>query len=414
MATIFSCSRRVAAPLLIALIALAALAARPAAAEPRSVTGGETALQVNIHTFLKIVNAGIFATAIPPARLEFGATPTVYFPVRSGGAADVENSLVLVLHDGGLRMQKDPVTLDTTNLTINCTSLTGCRLLGTANQAIPNEVATIESVTMTDDEAGTISFQGIAVIPETTALALNTLFSTDAFAAGDQLGVIRATFTYDATEPGGYARPKSASPMRVSLVPAYLECTVPNREHGPPLAEPSCNPPVQTSAQATVGTPDSNGQGARAIAHARFRTTVGNPATPEDEADVAVTVSANDVRAQSDLSDYAGELQASVSLRLTDRNNSLAPPLFPDDQTGTVQDTTFAVTVPCTASDDPDAGADCEVSTSADAVTPGLVVEGDRSIWQLGQVRLFDGGVDGDAETTADNTLFATQGIFVP
>jgi len=68
-----------------------------------------------------------------------------------------------VSHDGGLRMQKDPITLDTTNLTINCTSLTGCRLLGTANMAIPNEVATIESVTITDDEAGTVTMDGIAV-----------------------------------------------------------------------------------------------------------------------------------------------------------------------------------------------------------------------------------------------------------
>jgi hypothetical protein len=321
---------------------------------------------------------------------------------------------VVVSHDGGLRMQKDPITLDTTNLTINCTSLTGCRLLGTANMAIPNEVATIESVTITDDEAGTVRFDGIAVIPEATALALNTLFSTDAFAAGDQLGVIHATFTYDATEPGGYARPKSANPVQVSLVPAYQACTVPNREHGPPLAEPSCNPPAQTSAQATVGTPDSNGQAPLAVAQARFKTTVGNPGTPADEADVAITVAATDVRARSDLSDYAGELQASVGLRLTDRNNSLAPPLFPDDQTGTVQDTTVAVTVPCTATGDPNAGADCEVSTSADAVTPGLVVEGDRAIWQLGQVQLFDGGVDGDAATTADNTLFATQGVFIP
>ena len=220
MATVFSCSRRIAAPLLIALIALAAFTARPAAAEPRSITGGEMALRVNIHTFLKVLNAGISATAIPPARLEFGATPTVYFPVRSGGAIDSATSLALVVHEGGLRMQKDPITLDTTNLTVNCTSLTGCRLLGTANMAIPNEVATIESVSITDDEAGTVHFQGIAVIPELTALALNTLFNTDAFAAGDQLGVIQAAFTYDATEPGGYARPKSANPVRVSLVPA--------------------------------------------------------------------------------------------------------------------------------------------------------------------------------------------------
>ena len=36
-----------------------------------------------------------------------------------------------------------------------------------------------------------------------------------------------------------------------------------------------------------------------------------------------------------------------------------------------------------------------------------------RSIWQLGQVQVFDGGADGQASTTP-NTLFATQGVFVP
>ena len=46
--------------------------------------------------------------------------------------------------------------------------------------------------------------------------------------------------------------------MRVSLVPAYSECTLPNREHGPPLAHPSCNPPDQSSGQVTVGTPEEN------------------------------------------------------------------------------------------------------------------------------------------------------------
>ncbi len=47
--------------------------------------------------------------------------------------------------------------------------------------------------------------------------------------------------------------------MRMSLVPAYAACAAPNRTHGPPLAFASCNPPAQTSAQATVGTPDANG-----------------------------------------------------------------------------------------------------------------------------------------------------------
>jgi hypothetical protein len=42
------------------------------------------------------------------------------------------------------------------------------------------------------------------------------------------------------------------------------------------------------------------------------------------------------------------------------------------------------------------------------------VVEGRRGIWRLGQVQLDDGGADGDADTTGDNTVFVTQGLFVP
>ena len=33
-----------------------------------------------------------------------------------------------------------------------------------------------------------------------------------------------------------YVRPAGASPLRISLVPAFSACTAPNREHGPPLA----------------------------------------------------------------------------------------------------------------------------------------------------------------------------------
>ena len=34
-------------------------------------------------------------------------------------------------------------------------------------------------------------------------------------------------------------------------------------------------------------------------------------------------------------------------------------------------------------------------------------------MWQLGKVEVFDGGSDGNAATTP-NTLFVTQGVFVP
>ena len=36
-----------------------------------------------------------------------------------------------------------------------------------------------------------------------------------------------------------------------------------------------------------------------------------------------------------------------------------------------------------------------------------------RSIWQLGQIEVQDGGADGLA-ATAPNEVFARQGIFVP
>jgi hypothetical protein len=29
-------------------------------------------------------------------------------------------------------------------------------------------------------------------------------------------------------------------------------------------------------------------------------------------------------------------------------------------------------------------------------------------------VKVYDGGTDGDAETTADNTLFMDEGLFIP
>jgi len=39
---------------------------------------------------------------------------------------------------------------------------------------------------------------------------------------------------------------------------------------------------------------------------------------------------------------------------------------------------------------------------------------GVRTIWQVGALELYDGGADGLASTTGDNTLFEMQGIFVP
>jgi hypothetical protein len=122
-------------------------------------------------------------------------------------------------------------------------------------------------------------------------------------------------------EAAGYPRPVSAAPVRVSLVPAYQACAAPNRTHGPPLASPSCTPPAQASDQLTFGTHDANGKPAASTGYVRLGVTTGNPATEADEGDVRLQVSLTDVRHLGDLSDYTGELEANLGIRLTDTHN---------------------------------------------------------------------------------------------
>ena len=90
--------------------------------------------------------------------------------------------------------------------------------------------------------------------------------------------------------------------------------------HGPPLEHPSCDPPTPSSPHLTVGTPDANGAAAASDGlRALCQVTTGNPATPQDEADVQVQVSLTDVRNRADLDDYTGDLEARTTLRITDR-----------------------------------------------------------------------------------------------
>jgi hypothetical protein len=219
----------------------------------------------------------------------------------------------------------------------------------------------------------------------------------------DVMGIMMAWYS----PPGaGFARPKGATPTRVSLVPAFQQCTSPNSTHGAPLNSSSCNPPAKASSVLTVGTPDTNGKAANATGVVKYQAIPGNTGTTADEADVQVSVSATDVR-KNDLTDYTGQLKLSTSIRVSDRDAGPA-------EAGTMQDTPLSFTVPCTATGGAtDVGATCSLNTTADAVTPNTVKEGKRAIWELGKINLFDGGADGLASTDP-NTLFMTQGYFVP
>ncbi len=205
----------------------------------------------------------------------------------------------------------------------------------------------------------------------------------------------------------GLVRPKGASPMRVSLVPAFRPCKSPNRKHGGPLAFNACGPPVQESEELTIGTEDPED----AVAVGDFRTAVirGNPATTADEADVRVTVDMTDVRRRDTLTDYDGRLVARVMRRMTDRYNGNS-----QREPGTVADVPLEIPVQCAATSDAATGGSCSVNTTLDALLPGSVREGSRAVVQLGKVKVFDAGADGDADTSADNRRFAAQGLFVP
>jgi hypothetical protein len=207
-----------------------------------------------------------------------------------------------------------------------------------------------------------------------------------------------------------YARPKGATPVLASLVPAQRECAAANRVHAPPPVFSSCAPPDAASAELTAGTPDSNGLPAGAAGTLQASAQIGNDATPADEADVRLGVSVSDVRRRSDLADYTGELDAQVPLRITDRG-SFGP--SGGAVPGTAQDLTLSFAVPCLATGSEPVGATCTALTSADALRPGTVAEGRRSIWELGRVAVYDGGPDGLA-ATAPNTPFMRQGVFVP
>jgi hypothetical protein len=220
-----------------------------------------------------------------------------------------------------------------------------------------------------------------------------------------------------------HPRPVGASPVRLSLVPAYSHCTAPNRTHGPPLAFPSCNPPAQTSAQATVGTPDAFGGGAKFSSYFLFDVLVGAPGPPDDS-NVNIDVPLTDVRCiptgarcgsanAAGPADYSGDVRIAFTIRPTDHYNWPTPGGGTDP--GTVQDVSIENTWwPCVETASTSIGSTCDVRTSVESFLPGAIKDVKRSNWEIDDVRVYDGGTDGEGDTTADNTVFLRPGIFIP
>jgi hypothetical protein len=175
---------------------------------------------------------------------------------------------------------------------------------------------------------------------------------------------------------------------------------------------------VPSSGYLTVGTPDANGQAPNSAGYVQLET-LCNPPAPNlyppctntgDQIDASLTASLTDVRNKVALTDYTGELRVSMVVRITDRFNGMGGTVYP----ATASDVPFGFNMTCLATSDGTVGSTCSAQTTADALMPGLALEGKRAVWQLGQVQVYDGGADGDADTTGDNTLFMEQGLFVP
>ena len=212
-----------------------------------------------------------------------------------------------------------------------------------------------------------------------------------------------------------HVRPKGATPLRASLVPAFKACTVPNRTHGAPLAFPSCNPPVQTSNFLTIGSPDANGAGANSTGFILLKVKVTSPE------DVLITSTITDVRCQAataaavcnsanaaDGPDYSGQVQGTATIRISDHYNG--PGL---NEAATVVDIPFPVNGQCANNALTTIGGTCTVNTTANTVVVGSVKDNQRGVIEIGQLLINDGGADGQI-ATADNTLFEVQGIFIP
>jgi len=234
------------------------------------------------------------------------------------------------------------------------------------------------------------------------------------------LGLMVVAQMASATHP----RPKGATPLRVSLAVAYKACASPNRQHGAPLATLSCNPPVQASSFLTVGTGDAwPGTQPKSIGSVRLDVKTSSPE------DVKIVQNDSDVRcignsaagfcstANTDnagVPDYSGELNGTANIRITDHFNGPIGACGACADPATGQDLAFPVTAACTTTPgDGTVGSTCATNTTANGTVLGSVQDNKRANVEVQQININDGGADGTAATTG-NTLFETQGIWIP
>jgi hypothetical protein len=189
-----------------------------------------------------------------------------------------------------------------------------------------------------------------------------------------------------------------------SLVPAYAQCTNPNRVHGPPLASGSCNP-------ATVQSPYVMTKNDW-VGNFRVTTIDGDPNNQVDDSKIKFTVRISGLYRKDNLRGYNKELRAQMQLQITDRTSVPRPG---GSGPGTAMKYTLGWTIPCFRPEsDPNLPGTCSVNLKDDVLAPNLVPEGKRAVWEIDKIQVFDGGADYDGDTLGDNRLLAVPGLFVP
>jgi hypothetical protein len=269
-----------------------------------------------------------------------------------------------------------------------------------------------------------------------------------------------------------YTAPVGASPIRLSLVPAFEPCEVPDADsrHGEPLPFSSCNPPVPRSSTAIFGsksigfanvlvcnvgaTPPNCSQSGlvepdvRLFANLRdvkCRTSVPAGCAPGDDYDpdsgagpyTSTCTTAADCNSNGKAAPYCAESGTSQTgciagadltwtAKIPGASTGAVGTQFegsgvritdsyngPTQNAGaTVVDIGYPIPMDCLPNNG-SLGSTCGVNTSVNALTPGVVRTGARAIWQLGEMQVLDSGPDGIRGNTDDEVL-AVQGIYVP
>jgi Tol biopolymer transport system component len=203
-----------------------------------------------------------------------------------------------------------------------------------------------------------------------------------------------------------YPHPQTASPLRVSLVPAFRQCGTggnpSNAKHSPPLATDSCNPPRPGSVLAAVGVSSQSS--------AQMSVTPGdsNPING-NQANVPITASLTDIQSTAG-GDYnpnasGADLTAVTRLRFTDKANGYG------GLPATATEYDFRVPIDCSSTSNPSIGSSCTANTTANVVVPGLIQEQRQTVVQAFRVRIDDSGANG-IRGDSDDRIFMTQGVF--